>query len=492
MSAPRGQINDPGLLDVADVALLIDQYELMMAASYLERGLDQPAVFELSVRHLPHNRDWLLLAGVGPALALVEQMRFGAHQLEYIAGLGLPPRFLEYLRGFSFGGTVDAMPEGTIAFAGEPLLRVSAPRIEAQLIETLLLNQINFQTAIATKAARLVLAAGCGEPGTGGEIVDFSPRRDHGTDAAMKAARSAAIAGAAGTSNVAAAMRYGLRPVGTMAHSYVLSFADERSAFRAFMQDVPGNAVMLVDTFDTLAGVRNAIAAAHDTATELQGVRLDSGDLLELSRGARALLDDAGMHSTQIVASGDLDERLIAELQMARAPIDVWGVGTDLGTSRDSPTVGGVFKLVADEPHAGAGRAVAKRSFEKATLPGAKQVFRRARGGAMSHDVLALADETLEGEPLLRRAMSGGRSQLAEDLEQLRARARASLGALPSRLRTTTRSRPPRPYSVRLSQRLLQLTAEVQEIGDAAQLRELEEISQRRPAPGARRGPRLR
>ena len=233
-----------------------------------------------------------------------------------------------------------------------------------------------------------MLAAGGGTPGAGGAIVDFSPRRDHGADAAMKAARCAAIAGAAGTSNVAAARRYGLTPVGTMAHSYVMSFATEQDAFRAFMRDTPENAVMLVDTFDTVEGVRHAIAASHETGVALKGVRLDSGDRLELARAARSLLDEAGLHDAAIVVSGDLDERQIAELVAAGAPVDVWGVGTDLGTSRDSPTVGGVYKLVADRAD-GDWRPVAKRSPAKATLPGPKQVFRHVAGGAMREDVLA-------------------------------------------------------------------------------------------------------
>jgi nicotinate phosphoribosyltransferase len=464
-------INDPGLLTPAEAALLTDQYELMMAASYHRRGMDQPAVFELFARHLPPHRDWLLVAGIGPALALVEAMRFGARELDYLRGLGLPAGFLDYLADFRFTGDVEAMPEGTVAFAGEPLARVTAPRIEAQLVETLLLNQINFQTAIATKAARLVLAAGAGTPGAGGDLVDFSPRRDHGTDAAMKAARAAAIAGAAGTSNLAAAMRYGLVPVGTMAHSYVLSFPDEASAFRIFMQDAPENAVMLVDTFDTLAGVRHAIQAAHDTGVPLKGVRLDSGDLHALSRAARALLDDAGMHATRIVASGDLDEGQISALVAAGAPIDVWGVGTDLGTSRDSPAVGGVFKLVADLPDGG-WRPVAKRSPAKATLPGPKQVFRAIRAGTMVTDTLALADESLEGTPLLRAAMRGGRLCLHDDLSALRARAVAQLVALPDHLRTAEH-RPSRPYPVRLSPSLLELAAGLQEITDRAQLAEV-------------------
>jgi nicotinate phosphoribosyltransferase len=448
-----------------------------MAASYFKRAMNEPAVFELFVRHLPPHRDWLLVAGIGPALALVEQMRFGPRELEYLRGLGLGDPFLDYLASFRFTGRVDAMPEGTVAFAGEPLLTVTAPRIEAQLLETLLLNQINFQTAIATKASRLVLAAGGGRPGGGGDLVDFSPRRDHGTDAAMKAARSAVIAGAAGTSNLAAAMRYGLTPVGTMAHSYVLSFPDEPSAFRAFMLDAPDNAIMLVDTFDTLAGVRHAIQAARDTRVPLKGVRLDSGELLALSRAARAMLDEAQMRETQIVASGDLDERQIAGLVAAGAPIDVWGVGTELGTSRDSPSLGGVFKLVADAPRGSGWRPVAKRSPAKTTLPCQKQVFRRVRDGLMVEDAVGLADEPLEGRPLLATAMRDGHLELDDELPALRSRAAAELAALPRDLRAAG-GEPRRPYPVRITRRLQELTAEVQAITDPERRAELAEVLQ--------------
>jgi Nicotinate phosphoribosyltransferase (NAPRTase) N-terminal domain/Nicotinate phosphoribosyltransferase (NAPRTase) family len=220
-----------------------------------------------------------LAAGLGPALAIVREMEFGEEELAYLRSLGFGAAFLEDLAQFRFSGDIDAMPEGTIAFAGEPLVRVTAPRVEAQLLETLLLKQINFQTMVATKAARIALAAGGGAP-AGERLVDFSPRRDHGTDATMNAARAAAIAGSSGTSNLVAAMRYGLTPMGTMAHSYVMSFEREEDAFRAFMQDFPGNAVMLVDTYDTVEGVRRAIAASQSTGVSLAGVRLESGDLL--------------------------------------------------------------------------------------------------------------------------------------------------------------------------------------------------------------------
>jgi nicotinate phosphoribosyltransferase len=471
----RPEINDPGLLDPAGSSLLTDQYELAMAASYLRREMNEPAVFELFVRHLPPHRDWLMVAGLGPALSLVEAMRFGPAEVEYLRGQGFREPFLQYLAGFRFGGDVEAIPEGTVAFAGEPLVRVTARRIEAQLVETLLLNQINFQTAIASKAARLVLAAGSGTPGAGGAVVDFSPRRDHGTDAAMKAARAAVIAGAAGTSNVAAAMRYGLTPVGTMAHSYVMSFGSELDAFRAFMRDTPESAVMLVDTYDTVQGVRNAIAASRETGVRLKGVRLDSGDRLTLSRRARELLDAAGMAGAAIVVSGDLDEAQIAALVGAGAPVDVWGVGTDLGTSRDSPAVGGVYKLVADRRDGG-WRPVAKRSPAKATLPGAKQVFRHVTDGVLDHDVLAVDGERLAGRPLLVPAMREGRPLLRDSLEDLRARGRSELSALPRRLR---RPQGPagEPYAVTPSEELAELAVSVQGIEGARR------AAMRRPLP---------
>jgi len=450
----RPNPNDPGLLSPPEVSLLIDQYELAMSASYFRQEMNQPAIFELFVRRLPPNREWLLAAGLGPTLELIRELRFGHHALDYLRSLGLfADDFIDYLAAFRFSGDLEAMPEGTVCFANEPLVRVTAPRIEAQLLETLLLNQINFQTMVATKAARIVLAAGGGEPGAGERVVDFSPRRDHGADAAMKVARSAAVAGCGGTSNVGAAMRYGLRPVGTMAHSYVLSFESEEAAFRAFLEDFPNSAVLLVDTYDTLEGVRRAISASRATGGPLAGVRLDSGDLQELSVAARRLLDEAGMSETRIAASGDLNEGRIAELVAAGAPVDIWGVGTDLGTSRDSPVVNGVYKLVADR-HGEGWRGVWKHSPDKETVPGPKQVFRRYDGDSMSSDVIAAVDENLEGELLLVPAMRKGEPVRRESLQQIRERSAAQLAALPERLRRPGGSAEIEPYPVSYSQRL--------------------------------------
>jgi nicotinate phosphoribosyltransferase len=284
---------------------------------------------------------------------------------------------------------------------------------------------------IATKAARIVLAA----RGKGESVIDFSPRRDHGVDAAMKVARASAVAGFGGTSNVAAAMRYGLRPVGTMAHSYVLSFESEEEAFEAFMRGNPGNALLLVDTYDTLEGVRRAIQASRRTEIPLTGIRIDSGDLAGLAREARRLLDEAGFTEAVIVASGDLEEHRIGELCRAGTPIDLWGVGTELGTSRDSPVVNGVYKLVA-ELRGEAWRGVAKHSEGKATLPDAKQVFRRFDEGTMVEDVVGTADEQLDGEPLLVPAMRNGEIVHAETLEELQERTRRSIESLPDVLRS--------------------------------------------------------
>jgi nicotinate phosphoribosyltransferase len=433
---PRGRADDPGLLTPAQAGLLVDQYELVMAASYLKRGRNEPATFELSVRDLPSGRRWLLAAGLGPTLRLIEEMHFGTRELSYLRDQGFDRRLVRYLERFRFSGDVDAMPEGTVVFAGEPLVRVTAPLVEAQLLETLLLNQISFQTAIATKAARIALAAGAGTPEGGRRVADFSARRGHGADAAMKAARCAALIGAAGTSNMAAAMRYGLRHVGTMAHSYVLSFATEADAFRAFLQDNPNHAVLLVDTYDVTCGVRAAIRASQETGITLQGVRLDSGDLLALSRATRRDLDDAGMSGVRIVASGDLDEHRIAELVSAGAPIDLWGVGTALGTSPDAPALSSIYKLVARCGEDGRWQPVAKRSPGKTTIGWPKQVHRMVSDGVMRGDVVAHADEQLEtGEPLLRAAMRAGSVVDAPAMAEMQATAQRSLAMLPSTLR---------------------------------------------------------
>ena len=439
----------------ANAALLTDMYELTMAASYHRHGMNEPATFDLFVRHLPPRRNFLIACGLEDALAYLETLRFHGEAIDYLRSLDMfDGTFLDYLRDeFRFSGEVWAAPEGAAVFPNEPLLRVTAPLIEAQVVETFLLNCVNFQTLIASKAARIALA--CGER----TFVDFSPRRDHGADAALKVGRAAFVGGAVATSNVVAAQVYGMPPSGTMAHSYVMSFDEEIEAFRAFAEDFGEHAVLLIDTYDTVEGARRAAIVANELqarGTVIRGVRLDSGDLAELAIAVRRVLDEAGCGELQIFASGDLDEDRIADLLAAGAPIDAFGVGTQLGTSADAPALGGVYKLVADTR----GPKV-KLSSGKATLPGVKHVYRVTRGGRYDHDVIALADEPPpDGEALLAQVMAGGK-RLAppEPLAALQARCRATLDALPERLRTLDEAAD--PYEVRLEPRLDALVREM-------------------------------
>jgi nicotinate phosphoribosyltransferase len=412
------------------VGLLVDLYELTMAQCYFREGKNELATFDLFVRALPPQRAFLLNAGLDTVLDYLEGLRFGPQALDYLRSLGLfDEEFLDYLRRFRFSGDVRALPEGEVFFPPEPVLQVTAPRIEAQIVETFLLNQVNFQVMVATKAARVVLAA------RGRPVVDFSPRRDHGTDAALKAARSSYLAGCAGTSNVLAGMLYGIPVYGTMAHSYVMSFDSELEAFRAYARHFPDQCILLIDTYDTLQGARLAAQVADElrrAGHRLRAVRIDSGDLLELSRQVRRILDEAGHPEVQILASGDLNEYRIAELLDQGAPIDAFGVGTEMGTSYDAPALGGVYKLVEDE----SGYRI-KRSTGKVTLPGRKQVWRVYRDGVLHEDVITLADEPGPpgAEPLLVEVMAGGVRSVRESLAEARARAQRRLQALPPALR---------------------------------------------------------
>ena len=411
----------------ANVALLVDLYELAMADSYFRHGMNDRATFALFVRSLPPNRSFLVSAGLDTALAFLEDLHFSDEAIAYLESLHLfSEGFLDYLRGFRFTGDVRAIPEGEVFFPPEPLVEVSGPRIEAQIVETFLLNVLNFQVMVASKAARNVLAA------RGRSVVDFSPRRAHGADAALKAARAAYIAGCTGTSNVLAGMLYGIPVVGTMAHSYIMSFSDEIEAFRAFAQDFPSNAVLLIDTYDTLQGAANAIAVGREMAergAKLRGVRIDSGDLVAQSRAVRRTLDAAGFREVQILLSGDLNEHKIADMLAQGAAVDAFGVGTELGTSADAPHIGGVYKLVEDEK----GYRI-KLSTGKATLPGRKQVWRRLDAeGQPAGDLITLLDEPgpRDGIPLLKEVMRAGRRQAAESLVEVRRRCTERLVALP-------------------------------------------------------------
>jgi nicotinate phosphoribosyltransferase len=368
--------------------LITDLYELTMAAAYFENGLHHRAVFELFTRRLPTHRAYLIVAGLDQALDYLSTLRFTGDQIDYLREHASFKRvsreFFQYLAEFKFTGDVWAMPEGTAAFGMEPLLRITAPIIEAQVVETFLLSTINLQTMIASKAARMVTVSG------GRDIVEFGTRRAHGTEAGLFAARAAFVAGCSGTSNVEAGHLFGIPTFGTLAHSFVMSFEDEDEAFHAFLKVFPETATVLIDTYDTIAAVTRL---ARDFGPPIPAVRLDSGDLLELSKQVRQILDDAGMTDTKIFASGDLNEYKIADLISRGAKIDSFGVGTELATSYDAPALSGVYKLAALEKNGQLSMRI-KLSNDKETYPGPKQVWRFSdEAGKYTHDLIALTDE---------------------------------------------------------------------------------------------------
>lgn len=409
--------------------LFTDLYELVMAQLYYERGTTAPAVFELTARSLPDDWGFLLAAGLEQTLERIESLRFSEDDLAYLALLPqFDAAFLERLRGFRFTGEIWAPPEGTVVFPHEPLLQVIAPLPQAQLLETLALNQIGAATLVASKAARAVLAA------ADAPLLEFGGRRAHGIDAALSAARSAYVAGFAATSSVEAGRRFGIPVVGTMAHSYVLASTDEQSAFHAFAERYP-NATLLVDTYDTADGIQHAIAVATELGPgRIGAIRLDSGDLAEEAARARAMLDDAGLGEVRIIASGGLDEHRIAALAAAGAPIDALAAGTAVVVSQDAPSLDAVYKLVEYD---GAPRA--KRSPGKPSLLSRKQVYRRETDGQIAEDTIQPFDAAPPAgwRPLLRPVMAdGARTAAAQDtLTQIRERAAAQIAALPAGLR---------------------------------------------------------
>jgi nicotinate phosphoribosyltransferase len=418
-------------------ALATDLYQLTMMAGYDAAGYHARTTFELFVRNLPEERSYLVAAGLAQALDYLESLSFTADEIDWLRSLpafrDVPPRFfLDVLPSFRFTGEVWAVEEGEVVFAREPLIRVTAPALEAQLVETALLATIGFQTSVASKASRVVDAA------RGRSLVEFGSRRAHGLEAACLAARAANLVGFQGTSNVEAGRRFGIPVVGTMAHSWVMAFDDELEAFRAYMAVFGTATTLLIDTYDTVEAARRIVSAGLRPST----VRLDSGDLGALAREVRAIFDAGGLGATRIFASGDLDEHRIASLLGGGAPIDAFGVGTSVSTVRDAPALGAVYKLV-DTEHEGRHVPVIKLSTGKSTLPGLKQVWRRTSDGAATHDVLGLVGETQIGRPLLRCVMRGGkRIGPSRPIEEIVNTARRSREELPARVRAIDRTEP--------------------------------------------------
>jgi nicotinate phosphoribosyltransferase len=445
-------------------ALLTDLYQINMIQAYLDHGVTDTAVFELFVRNLPARRGFLVAAGLEQALHYLESLQFSPAEIEWLKGTGrFETNLLDYFAAFRFTGDVHAMPEGTVFFANEPILRVTAPLPQAQFVESRLINILHYQTLIAAKAARVMLAA------PNKVLVDFGFRRAHGAEAGLMAARASYIVGFAGTATVLAGKKFGIPIYGTMAHSFIESFDDEVAAFTAFAQARPDNLVLLIDTYDTEAAARKVVALAPKlkaAGIAIGAVRLDSGDLDALSRRVRAIFDAGGLRDVTIFASGGLDEDSLIAFAQANAPIDGFGIGTSMTTSSDVPTLDVVYKL---QDYAGVARR--KRSANKATWPGRKQVWRRyGADGHMIGDTLSLEAATPPspasrgsmgggGEPLLQLVMqSGRRLHPPASLDDIRRHAKSELEHLPAPLR---RLEPDAAYPVEVASALADLAAEV-------------------------------
>ena len=449
-------MNDAPLTDPGDLTALVnDLYQLTMAASFYEAGVDRPACFTMAVRKIPPRRGFMVAAGLERLLQIAENFHFATPVVDYLASLKIfRDDFLSFLGKLRFNGEIWALPEGSIFFAEEPIVEVRAPIIQAQLLETIALNQVGAASMLATKAARCFAAA------EGRRLIDFGLRRSHGLDAAMIAARSSYIAGFHGTSNLLAGYRYGIPVFGTMAHSYVMAHEHERDAFDNFVRLFPRLSTLLVDTYDPVRALENAAAVAKrlkQSGASLQGIRLDSGDLLDLSRRARRILDRDGLKDVAIFASGNLDEYLIRELLHAGAPIDAFGVGTAMVTSADAPSLDINYKLAEYN-----GSPRIKTSTGKASLPGTKQLFRAFNSqGVFYADLIGLAEESAatvarelrpaahEIKEMLKLQMRGGaRTGAIQSIGQVRERFLDSFARLEPRYKLVER---PEPYPVRLS-----------------------------------------
>ncbi len=436
-----------------NMSLFTDFYELTMCASYFDNNNFEPATFDLFIRRLPENRSYFLFAGLEQSLQYLQTIHFSEEHLDYLKNQGFGADFLDYLAGFSFSGDVWAIPEGTVAFPNEPLIRITAPIIEAQLVETFLLNTVNLQTMMATKASRIVHAA------KGKSIIEFGLRREHGIDAGMKVARSSYIAGCQGSSNVLAGLAYGIPVFGTMAHSFVMSYPKEIDAFRAFSKTFPNNSTLLIDTYNDIAGAEKAAAVAKELEAKgfrLGGVRLDSGDLTKTSKQVRKILDEQGLEYVKIFASGDLDEYQISQLLKDEARIDAFGVGTKMGTSADRPYLDVIYKLCETMNPEETFSPIMKLSKDKNTLPGRKQVFRsKSKDGFYQKDTIALTEEKIEGDPLLSKVMDRGKlSYKLPSLLEIRCSAQENIFKLPAPYKELTNAP---TYPVELSLKLQDL-----------------------------------
>ncbi len=391
--------------------LRLDLYEMTMAAGYFQNKIDVKAAFELSCHTMPQNRSFLVFCGLEQAVEYIRSLRFSAEDISFLKDLPVfqntAPDFFEYLKNFKFSGDVWAMPEGEVFFAAEPVIQVEAPIMEAQILETCLLSVMNVESLVATKAARVVRAA-CGD-GVHRGVVDFGSRRAHGPQAGVLAARAAYLGGCLGTSNVFAGKCFHIPVYGTIAHSWVEAFNSEQEAFENYHRVFPEHTILLIDTYDTIACAKRLVRLS--LKEKLKGVRLDSGNLLTLSKKVRGILDQAGLSSVKILASGNLNEYKISDLVKAKAPIDIFGVGTDMVTSRDHPALDLTYKLVQTTDKRGAVHWKAKHSPQKKTVPGRKQVFRRlSKNGFLSEDIIGLATEKAPSgtRPLLRKVLENG------------------------------------------------------------------------------------
>jgi len=439
---------------IKNMALLTDLYELTMAASYLEHGMNESAVFSLFVRKYPSHRRYFVCCGLKEVLEYLNDLKFTNDDLKYLESTGFfNSHFLSYLEHFKFHGSVRALPEGTIFFENEPVLEVTASLIEAQIIETFVINTINLQSMIATKASRCVHSAGSRT------LVDFSFRRTQGIDAAMKVAKSSYIAGFIGTSNVLAGKQYGIPIYGTMAHSFVSTFEKEIDAFRAFTHTYPENSILLVDTYDTLSGTLKAAQVGKEMAARgenLKGIRLDSGDITELSHKTRHILNEYGLGKSMIFASGGFDEYKIQKVLSQKAEIDSFGVGTKMGVSADAPYLDMAYKIVKYN-----GKPVIKLSPDKISLTSDKQIFRiLSSKGFYDHDVMTLREESMEnGIPLLVPVMSNGKITYdSPPLSEIRARFLENFTHLEEKYKSIHKENP--FYPVKISKKLQKLQKE--------------------------------